>query len=109
MDTTTKQQRKKRNVDGAHGVPGYSTTCSMHDGQNSVMVIFTVSVSIVLHCLNKFGETALITASDNGHLETAKLLLQRSALVNYQRKVSVTVCGRCTGCVRQTASVDLTD
>ena len=45
----------------------------MHDGENSVMVIFTVSMSVVLHCLNKFGETALIIASGNGHLETAKL------------------------------------
>ena len=38
---------------------------------------------------NKFGETALITASNNGHLETAKLLIQRGAVVNYQKKVRV--------------------
>ena len=37
----------------------------------------------------KFGETALITASTNGHLETAQLLLQKGASINYQRKVSV--------------------
>ena len=73
----------------------------MHDGQNSVMVIFAVSMSVVLHCLNKFGETALIIASGNGHLETANyILLQQNALVNYQRKVSVAVCGRCTWCAR---------
>ena len=36
---------------------------------------------------NKFGNTALIKASANGHLETAKLLVHRGAVVNYQRKV----------------------
>ena len=37
----------------------------------------------------KLGETALITASDKGHLETVKLLLHRGASVNFQRKVRV--------------------
>ena len=32
---------------------------------------------------------ALITASAKGHLETAKLLLQHGALVNFQSKVRV--------------------
>ena len=35
---------------------------------------------------DKFGETALITASHYGHCETAKLLLQRGASINYQQK-----------------------
>jgi ankyrin repeat protein len=55
---------------------------------------FTASVSIVLHSLNscmqdKHGETALMAACKTGHLETAKLLLHRRALVNYQSKVRV--------------------
>ena len=33
------------------------------------------------------GETALFTASSRGHLETATLLLQYRAVVNYQDKV----------------------
>ena len=36
---------------------------------------------------DKHGETALMTASADGHLETAKLLLQRGASINFQRKV----------------------
>ena len=35
------------------------------------------------------GSTALITASDEGHLETAKVLLHRGALVNFQNKVRI--------------------
>jgi ankyrin repeat protein len=38
---------------------------------------------------DKYGETALITACFNGHLETAKLLLHRDALVNYQGTVRI--------------------
>ena len=36
---------------------------------------------------NQFGDTALIVCCQNGHLETAKLLVHRGAVVNYQRKV----------------------
>ena len=35
------------------------------------------------------GSTALIAASAEGHLETAKLLVHRGALVNFQNKVRV--------------------
>ena len=38
---------------------------------------------------DKFGETALITASTYGHIDVAELLLARGAVVNYQRKVRV--------------------
>ena len=38
---------------------------------------------------DKFGSTALIIASQKGHLETVKLLLHRGASVNSQRKVRV--------------------
>ena len=36
---------------------------------------------------DKFGATALIAASSEGHIETVKLLLQRGALVNCPQKV----------------------
>ena len=78
--------------------------CSMHDGKNSVLVIhclYVCYVALSQLMQNKFGEMALITASGSGHLETAKLLIQQGALVNYQRKVSVVVCGWCTWCARQ--------
>ena len=35
------------------------------------------------------GETALFAASGRGHLETATLLLQYGAVVNYQNKVKL--------------------
>ena len=35
------------------------------------------------------GDRAFIIASQEGHLETVKLLLHRGALVNSQRKVRV--------------------
>ena len=38
---------------------------------------------------NEAGSTALMAASDYGHLETAKLLLQRGAVVNCLSKVRV--------------------
>ena len=38
---------------------------------------------------DKHGSTALIIASQNGNLETVKLLLHRGASVNFQRKVRV--------------------
>ena len=37
----------------------------------------------------KFGSTALIAASHEGHIDVAELLLARGAVVNYQRKVRV--------------------
>ena len=36
-----------------------------------------------------YGNTALISASGNGHLETARLLLHRGAVVNKKDKVRV--------------------
>ena len=36
---------------------------------------------------DKDGESALITACFNGHLATARLLVHRGAVVNFQRKV----------------------
>ena len=77
--------------------------CSVHNGENSIMVIhclYVCYVALSQLMQNKFGEMALITASGNGHHETAKLLLQRSALVNYQRKVNFAVCGCSTWCAR---------
>ena len=38
---------------------------------------------------DKHGSTALIIASEKGHLETVKLLLHRGASVNFQEKVRV--------------------
>ena len=38
---------------------------------------------------DEFGESALMTASVNGHIDVAELLLAREAVVNYQRKVRV--------------------
>ena len=38
---------------------------------------------------DKFGETALITASAYGHIDVAELLLARGTVVDYQRKVRV--------------------
>ena len=38
---------------------------------------------------DKFGATALIIASQEGHIDVAELLLARRAVVNYQRKVRV--------------------
>ena len=40
---------------------------------------------------DKFGETALITACANGHLDTAKLLVRQGAVVNFQRKVRLII------------------
>ena len=40
----------------------------------------------------KFGATALMIVSQQGHLETVKLLLHRGASVNSQRKVRVLYC-----------------
>ena len=37
------------------------------------------------------GETALIHASKNGHTSTARVLLQKGALVNRTKKVSIRV------------------
>ena len=36
---------------------------------------------------NERGETALLAASDRGHLQTATILLQYGAIVNYMSKV----------------------
>ena len=36
---------------------------------------------------DKFGDTALIIASGEGHIECATILLNHKADVNYQRKV----------------------
>ena len=38
---------------------------------------------------DELGESALMTASTNGHIDVAELLLARGAVVNYQRKVRV--------------------
>ena len=38
---------------------------------------------------DEYGNTALMAASINGHIDVAELLLARGAVVNYQRKVRV--------------------
>ena len=38
--------------------------------------------------MQEFGESPLIAAAAEGHLETCQLLLQQGAKVNYQNKVS---------------------
>ena len=56
---------------------------------HSQLLLHVCSLAFSNLMQNKLGETALMTASAYGHLETAKLLLERGALVNFQRKVRV--------------------
>ena len=48
-------------------------------------LIICVALSQLMQ--NEYGETALFAASTEGHLQTATLLLQHGAVVNYQNKV----------------------
>ena len=59
---------------------------------HSQLRLYVCSLAFSQLMQDEHGETALIAASGEGHLETAKLLLQRGALVNFQRKVRVLYC-----------------
>ena len=56
---------------------------------HSQLLLYVCSLAFSKLMQDKLGETALITASARGHLETTKLLLHRGASVNFQRKVRV--------------------
>ena len=56
---------------------------------HSQLLLYVCSLAFSKLMQEKLGETALVTASAYGHLETAKLLLNRGALVNFQQKVRV--------------------
>ena len=56
---------------------------------HSQLLLYVCSLAFSELMQDKLGETALITASAHGHLETTKLLLHRGASVNFQRKVRV--------------------
>ena len=49
------------------------------------LLIIHVALSQLMQ--NNFGDTALIAASQKGHIECATVLLNHKANVNYQRKV----------------------
>ena len=48
-------------------------------------LFFYIALSHLMQ--DKFGETSLIIASQEGHLKCATILLKHKADVNYQRKV----------------------
>ena len=48
---------------------------------------------------DEFGDTALIIASQEGHLECATVLLKHKANVNFQRKVRLLYVHGQHGCV----------
>ena len=42
----------------------------------------------LVHCVSQFGDTALMSATDNGHLEVVKALLASGADKEAKNKVS---------------------
>ena len=44
--------------------------------------------TLICHSLQQHGQTALMEASMNGHVECVKILLERGAQANTQNKVS---------------------
>ena len=56
---------------------------------HSLFVCCVALSQLVQNSWRQGRETALIVASGNGHLETARLLLHRGAVVNHQRRVRV--------------------
>ena len=55
----------------------------------SFQVSMSCGVALSQLMQEKFGATALITASDRGHIEVIKILLARGAVINYPQKVRV--------------------
>ena len=49
--------------------------------------LFIIHVVLSQLMQNEFGDTALIAASEQGHIKCATVLLKHGADVNYQRKV----------------------
>ena len=49
--------------------------------------MFIIHVALSQLMQNKFGDTALIAASEQGHIKCATILLNHKADANYQRKV----------------------
>ena len=56
---------------------------------HSQLLLYVCSLVFSQLMQDKLGETALITSSGRGHLETVKLFLHRGASINFQRKVRV--------------------
>ena len=52
---------------------------------NNYLLIIHVALSQLMQ--DKFGDTALIIASQHGHIKCATVLLNHQANVNYRRKV----------------------
>ena len=55
----------------------------------SFQISMSCGVALSQLMQDEYGNTALISASINGHIDVAELLLARGAVVNYQRKVRV--------------------
>ena len=58
--------------------------------------VFVVKNLIVFHCLvqNEFGDTALVTAVNKGHLHVAEILVKNGADVNFRNKVRALILER---------------
>ena len=65
---------------------GFTASWSCHHSQ---LRLYVCSLTFSQLMQNEHGETALITASGEGHLETVKLLVHRGASVNLLREVRV--------------------
>ena len=51
------------------------------------MVELAIVFPYLAHVQDDFGETALVTAVDHGHLHVAEILVKNGADVNYRNKV----------------------
>ena len=52
-----------------------------------LLILLIIHVALSQLMQDKFGDTALIAASQEGHIKCATVLLKHGANVNYQRKV----------------------
>ena len=59
------------------------------DNMTNLAVEINIRVTKCIHCLlqNDFGNTALVTAVNRGHVHVAEILVKNGANVNYRNKV----------------------
>ena len=60
---------------------------AMQRAEGFVLERALVHIALSQLMQDKFGETALIAASGEGHIKCATVLLNHTADINYQRKV----------------------
>jgi ankyrin repeat protein len=60
------------------------------DSGDTGKVVKSLDQGIDISVTDQYGQTALMVASDRGHVDTVKLLLQRMALPNLQNELGGT-------------------